>query len=210
MAILRLMLMMMQLIMKIVVLKFGGTSVGSTDRIKKVANIDTIAGESSVEEVKDFVRRGDRNPYRIAYDLLCDLEKRMQLMEERNKTSYHSSGGAETGVPSPTEPMPSWISGASLPDAPPGLVTPFVNCNRTVEISPQSASARSLCPPVKKTLSHFRSRWAMSVRTNLSTASSICEAVGHRLDLPVRGKPCLQQRFPKGTWHFPASSLRRA
>jgi 5'-AMP-activated protein kinase catalytic alpha subunit len=71
--------------------------------IKKVANIDTIAGESSVEEVKDFVRRGDRNPYRIAYDLLCDLEKRMQLMEERNKTSYHSSGGAETGVPSPTD-----------------------------------------------------------------------------------------------------------
>jgi serine/threonine protein kinase len=61
--------------------------------VERVAEILIISKGCSISAVKDFVQRGDRNPCRIAYDLLDDLEKRRLLMEERNKVSYQGQVG---------------------------------------------------------------------------------------------------------------------
>jgi len=67
--------------------------------VKQICNLE-IAKNLLENEVREFIQRGDRNKCRIAYDLLCDSEKRKMLSLDKlsgkndDKNSSSSSGGS--------------------------------------------------------------------------------------------------------------------
>ena len=58
--------------------------------VKQICNLD-IAKNMMENEVRECIQRGDRNRCRIAYDLLCDSEKRKLLSLDRGKGDDRAS-----------------------------------------------------------------------------------------------------------------------
>jgi serine/threonine protein kinase len=66
--------------------------------VKQICNLE-IAKQLIEQEVREFIQRGDRNKCRIAYDLLCDSEKRkmFHIDKLRSKTDDNNNNNASGG-----------------------------------------------------------------------------------------------------------------